>query len=260
MINFFGKLIKLPWLFCQPLTKKPKNNGDPVSELFIWRNSSEWVTYFELFDLASLFEENEENRNVILIFFKQDGEEFKREKIKIDPNTRNTINISEYVSSLDDQIGTFCVFHETPKAVKNIGSFIADRGYVSYEYKKSPLRFYVHGNLDAVSYSTDHKLFMLGGHSFLKRKYFIQYELSNFNFELAFVNPTNSNKHLVLKQFKNLLTKPLAKQAKRLKPREVCIFFVKGIDGQIASMTSNLVMARPIVFRFSEDSVDVFHG
>lgn len=260
LIRKLKKLSKLPWLLAQPLTKIPKKLGDPISELFVWRNSFHCVTFFELIDLASFFEEKANYREVLLIFFNADGSEFHREKIKIYCNNRNTINLSEYVSKSKDSIGTFCVFHETPEIVKQFGSFITDRGYVSYQYKNVPIRSYVHGNLDAVAYSSNQKLIMLGGKSFFKRKYQLQYDLSKYNYDLALVNPTNCKQDVIISFFQTNDSELISTQSGRLRPREVSVFSVKGISGQRAVITSNLVMARPVVFKFNKKHMSVFHG
>jgi hypothetical protein len=260
LIRKLKKISNLPWLFAQPLTKIPKKLGDPISELFVWRNSFDCVTFFELIDLASFFEEKTKHREVLLIFFNADGSEFHREKIKISCNTRNIINLSGYVSKSKDSIGTFCVFHETPNIVKQLGSYITDRGYISYQYKNAPIRSYVHGNLDAVAYSNNQKLIMLGGKSFFKREYQLQYNLSKYNYDLVLLNPTDCKQDVLISFFKTNNSDLISTQSGRLRPREVSVFSVKGISGQRAVITSNLVMARPIVFKYNKKHMSVFHG
>ena len=63
-----------------------------------------------------------------------------------------------------------------PKIVTKLKSFIAERGYISYNYKKSALSSYVHGNLDAIEKSNN-TLSPLGGVSFLHREYCLQHQL-----------------------------------------------------------------------------------
>jgi hypothetical protein len=260
LIRKLKKLSKLHWILAQPLTKIPKKLGDPISELFVWRNSCDLMTFFELIDLASLFEEKTKHREVLLIFFNADGSEFRRKKIKVSCNNRNIINLSEYVSKSEDAIGTFCVFHETPDIVKQLGSFITDRGYVSYQYKNAPIRSYVHGNLDVVAYSNNQKVIMLGGRSFFKREYQIQYDLSKYNYDVVLINPTDCNQDVLISLFQTNDSEPISTQSGRLRPREVCVFSVKGISGQRAVITSNLVMARPVMFKYNKKYMSVFHG
>ena len=58
MKDFIKRLKKAPWSFKQPLTKMPKYLGTPVSDLFVWRNSKDWNTFFELTDIAGMFDDN----------------------------------------------------------------------------------------------------------------------------------------------------------------------------------------------------------
>ncbi len=75
--------------------------------------------------------------------------------------------MTQLTSLAKSDYGTFSIFHShTPKEVTELGSFLTERGYVSYCYKGAPLRSYVHGNLDAIAQYLDGKMQLLGARSF----------------------------------------------------------------------------------------------
>ena len=57
------------WKYRQPLTRVPEAPGATVSDLFIWRNSSEWETFFEAIDMPSLFDVYDGVEHKAQIFF-----------------------------------------------------------------------------------------------------------------------------------------------------------------------------------------------
>jgi hypothetical protein len=132
---------------------------------------------------------------------------------------------------------------------------------LSYTYKASPLRSYVHGNLDAISkYNDEHN--MLGGSGILKREYTLQYELNNkSNYEIVVVNPSDEVKKITCKvvDSDNIL---INQEIIKVKPRGAGIFPVSFESQKSARIiiTSRLVMARPLVFRISDNFFDVCHG
>lgn len=260
MNRFFKFFKKSLWTFGQPLTKKPIKIGSPVSELFVWRNSPVWKTYFELIDLASLFEEKNFPRKVTFIFFSSDGTPFCKEIIEPTPNKRLTLDLSPYVSKSNDSMGTFCVFHETPAIIMDLGAFITERGYVSYCYKNAPMRSYVHGNLDAISLLYNKKLKMLGAISILKRQYKLQYEFYLDDYEIVLVNSTGSERKVLLKIINTENSQLFKTYSAKLKPREIHIFPVKDANSKKAIITSRMIMARPLLFCFNKQSMRVFHG
>ena len=78
-----------------------------------------------------------------------------------------------------------------------MGSFITERGYVSYRHTGSPLRSYVHGNFDAISLWPDKRMKMLGVKSFLPREFRLQHELLGRGlYEIGVVNSSSKVQHL----------------------------------------------------------------
>ena len=258
--NFVKKVKKVPWVLGQELTKKPVNPQSVISDLFVWRCSKDLDTYFELIDIAALF--GDDNQHYIdIVFFDEIGNEFYRQLIELNMLCRQVLNISNLLSKLDNipgDYGTFAVFHQqTPSGVLEIASFIAERGYLSYQYKKAPLRSYVHGNLDAI----DDTLTPLSSSSFLNRKYNLQYLLNpNKSYEIALVNTSSSNKkvkfNIVSFSGKIQMTESVV-----LKSKQIFLLSVKNLlTLSRLSIQSKMIMARPVLFSFHGDEMDVLHG
>ncbi len=261
-MNFFKRIKRARWTYRQGLTKKPKEINSKISDLFVWRNSHEWETFFELVDISSLFMQKNSNVHYAdIVLFNSAGEKILTKKVKLNKNERMVISLSKLLLLIDNsgEFGTFAIFHSCiPKVVSNLNSFIAERGYLSYRYKKSPLRSYVHGNLDAIN----DNLQMLGGSGVLSREYRLQYELNNKSFyELGIVNASKGVKKISCKIIgKN--NEIIKKSVISVQPRGVGLFFVNFDSQRFARVIigSKLVMARPLVFRVNKDYFDVFHG
>jgi len=258
--NLLRKVKKAPWVLAQPLTKKPNNPQSLISDLFVWRFNQDWNTYFELLDLASLFGD-EGQHQVDIVFFDNNGENFHQKSIELSSLYRQVLDISKVLSTLKQlpsDYGTFCVFHKKiPNSVLKLQSFIAERGYVSYQYKNAPLRSYVHGNLDAI----DDSLALLSGSSFLSRKYNLQYLLEMGKaYEIALVNASSKNKKVEFKviDFNDSIW---MEKFITLKPKQLFILSVKDFPNPSQLIIkSKIIMARPVVFCFDNDKMDVFHG
>ena len=258
--NLLRKVKKAPWVLAQPLTKKPNNPQSVISDLFVWRCNQDWNTYFELLDLASLFGD-EGQHQVDIVFFDNNGENFHQKSIELSGLYRQVLDISRVLSTLKQlpsDYGTFCVFHKKiPNSVLKLQSFIAERGYISYQYKNAPLCSYVHGNLDAI----DDCLTPLGGSSFFNRQYNLQYLLMpDKKYELALINASSTNKKIKFKilefdssiQIQEIIT---------IKSKQVFVLPIKDLSNPSRLIIeSKMIMARPVVFCFSDNNMDVFHG
>ena len=260
MKGFFKKVRKVPWVLGQRLTKKPTHPQSVISDLFIWRCSQDWNTYFELLDIASLFGDNGKHQ-VDIIFFDENGNEFHRKLVELSGLSRQVLDISDSLKGIDELpncYGTFAVFHQkTPKGILETESFIAERGYVSYQYKGAPLRSYIHGNLDAI----DDDLALLSSSSFLNRKYNLQYLLNpKRSYEMALVNISPSNKKVKF-EISSFVGDIHIEKNVILKSKQVIVLPVKNFKKYSRLIIqSKIVMARPIVFCFDEDKIDVLHG
>jgi len=265
MQRHMERLRRAIWNYKQPLSLIPEL-GAPISDLFIWRNSAEWETFFELTDVSGLFADHtmSANRYATLFFFDNRGNPFFEKRLNFGIQRRQTIEVSQFVSGSVSPIGTFCVFHShIPQAVTDLGSCLAERGYLSYRYLGAPLRGYVHGNLDAISLLPNQSLKLLGAHSFLEREYRLQHELRGpALYEIAIVNPSRRDQLVSCEVLSLSGEEVLEKQDVQLSPKGCHLFPVSVNPSQPVRvvMTSHLVMARPLVFRTNEQKMDVFHG
>jgi hypothetical protein len=260
----FLRLRRAVWSWRQPLTRLPNVEHAPISDLFVWRSSDMWQTFFELIDIPSLFEDGRESKHVDLIFFDKSGHRVLEQRIDLRANSRQTLNISSLIGRVHGEVGTFAVFHSTtPISITKLGSFLTERGYISYRYLDAPLKAYVHGNLDAIAQGYDGKLQLLGGISFLRRAYNIQYEFQpSVLYELAMVNSTHKPQCCICELISVRSGKIMSKQMVNLAPGEVQLITIQAnkIEPIRCVINSNLVMGRPLVFRIQNFKLDVFHS
>lgn len=258
------RLRRAIWTWRQPLTRIPAGVAAPISDLFVWRSSPEWQTFFELIDIPSLFEDDTLPRHVTMLFFDSSGRRILERKVDLQANCRQTLDISSIVGQAHGEAGTFAVFHSTtPTGVASLGSYLAERGYVSYCYRDAPLRAYVHGNLDAVAQGGDGGLQLLGGASFLRRQYSLQHEMQpGVVYELGLVNPTKSAQRCTCKLIAVHGGKIVGVQVVNVPPGGIQLLAVPVDESGSMRVVieSRLVMARPLVFRIQNLKLDVFHG
>lgn len=254
------------WTWRQPLTRRPLASAVPISDLFVWRNSAEWTTSFELIDIPGLFSdvEKDSDKHATLFLFDQHGRKFLKKRLELLPGRRQTINLAAFLSEASGEMGTFAVFHSSsPPELEPIGSFLAERGYVSYRYRGAPLRAYVHGNLDAIAQAPDGGLQLLGCSGFLRREYSLQHELQpGVVYELGMVNPTSKVQCCNCKLVSVRSGKIMGVQVVNLPPGGIQLVPVRADKSEPVRLViqSHLVMARPLVFRIQNLKLDVFHG
>lgn len=262
MMRQIERLRRATWTYKQQLTQVPSMVGAPVSDLFVWRHSKEWETYFELTDLPGIFAgADSDGGHVLFVFFDASGQLFLEKTVEIPPG-RKTLAVSTLIGHNHGTAGTFSVFHaHTPKRLQALGSHLAERGYVSYQYLRAPLRSYVHGNLDAVARLPDQSLQLLGGQSVRMREYNLQHALKKQGrYELGIVNPTLKTQRIVCRSL-SASGKLMDSQTATLPPRGSHLFEVspEHVQQRIV-ISSRLVMARPLVFCIHNQTMDVFHG
>ena len=248
------------------ITKTPIM-GSAVSDLFPLRIEDGWNTFFELLNYYQIL--NPEEQDIIsgaveIKFYDIDGIFVKTQKIKNSARLKHSLNLKEIANQLGiNHDGVFAVFHQnhTPW-ISEQNSFLAERGYIGFENKElGNIKSFIHGNLDAISQQKKGKETLLGNSSFLNKEYCLQHELlSDFNYELFWVNSTNEIQQLEIiettltKNKQTVLDIPPGgiKSFKRISSKndEITKIIIK----------SKLYMARPIVFKYMETSFDVFHG
>lgn len=263
MKRYIEKLRRATWSYKQPLTRIPAISGAPVSDLFLWRNSEEWETFFELIDLPALFAVSEGAGGLVtVVLFDSSGQPFREQIVEITPGRRTTLVLSGLIGSASGSVGAFSVFHAyTPQSVQSLGSHLAERGYVSYRYRGALLRGYVHGNLDAIARLPDHSLQLLGGRSFRFRNYILQHALvAQDYYELGIVNPTPKKQTIVCRTL-SASGELLGFETADLPSCGSHIFRVAAeLAQQRIIISSHLIMARPLVFHIQNQTMDVFHG
>lgn len=263
MNNFIRKIKKAPWVLAQPLTKIPKDKSTKISDLFIWRHSKNWQTFFELLDMPALFG-SQQQHSANIVFFDQNGEQFYQESIGLTSYKRQTICLLDFIGKTKHQgtYGTFCIFHQqTPEIITELDSFITERGYLSYRYNNVALRSFVHGNFDAIGQEKD-IMTLLGGRSFLKREYRLQYIfLPQNQYEIALVNTSTKTQKPQLFIKDATTQKIIEKIQASIKPKAVFICAIPNAPNPTRLVIkSKMIMARPVVFDYSDDKMNVFHG
>ena len=260
LIRKFRYLLFIP----RKVTRVPKNHESVISDLFCIRNDDRWQTFFELLDVVSLIEGisgEHPNEGVKMFFFDKNGNKVSEKFVSFGSNARKTIKIDkDFIGT--STASTFAVFHPNSIAQESLkGSYLAERGYCGYKRVDTPIRGYVHGNLDAVCYS-DQGLEMLGNQGLLSRYYQVQHPLrGNAVYEFFLTNPTR-RKTTVTFQIWTEKTGWQNHESFALPSGGCCKSRVESLSSnvQFVRVKSRLYLGRPVVFRNQAHSFDVFHG
>lgn len=250
------------------LVKQTTTQYAPISDLFLWRSSDEWETYFDLMNIRKIINPLHVDscpEAATLIFFSRFGKCLGQVLLDLPKIGPRLVNISELAKEYtSDEAGTFAVFHAAPSRAlaEALKSNITDRGYVSYKFKGCALRRYVHGNLDAVALVEGGGVEYLMSSSFLKKEYRLQVLMEkNKRYQLALVNASTTLKKFRVDAFDFLLQKTFLVKKFEVQSGgfELIDFCPK--SNQYLTITSELIMARPLVFEYhTEDYVDLYHG
>ena len=266
MKQLITRIIKSLWTFKQPITNQPKNNIASISDLFVWFRNNEFEVFFELLNIDYL-SGNDDPSEVEIVFFDKAGNIFFTQRIELLNGYRQCLNITELLDRscnifISGDHGTFAIFHlNTPYIIREMNSFIAERGYISYRYKQSPISSYVHGNFDAIG-KIGGEYMALGGDSLFKRNYNLQYQfVPGKKYKIVLTNPCKKTKKISIKKISLISGKKIRGIEFEINSR--AIFFYDMEDEKEPfriSIESRMVMARPIIFSFKEENMDVFHG
>jgi len=263
MTRYLERLRLASWKLGQPLSRLPSSPAAVVSDLFIWRNNEDYKTSFELISLPSIFDSQSTiHADATIVINSSDGVNVLELPISFPPYCRQTLRMQDLIPAGYGPYGTFSIFHShTPSNIGSLGSFLCERGYVGYQYRDSSVHSYAHGNLDAVARLDDYSTELLGSRSFRKRNFNLQCKLEpSAVYELALVNPVP---HRQTVTFLTLLPSGAVMDSRSiiLPPRGSYIFtLAPNEDNLRLVIRSNLVMARPLVFKLSRGRADVFHG
>jgi len=242
--------------------KKPSFSESVTSDLFPIRNDGNWTTEFEFLNLPGLVGgDNAKTHEARMVFFDSRGLQLGFKNLKISGIGRKTIQIKELLTEDLKDACTFAVFHENESRDIDLGgSFLAERGYTGYKHKDIPVKGYVHGNLDAVSYSAG-RIEKLGNYGLFKKTYSVQHLLTGpSDYDFIFTNPTS--KRISIRPILEINNKFQKLPKIDINSLGFGIVKVKIKTGDVGKIKfrSLLYLGRPVVFRVTSDSFDVFHG
>lgn len=247
------------------LTKIPTEETAVISDLFPIKKGNDWHTEFELLNISGLImgDNNESKPYVVnFYFFSSTGNLLGSKSITVENIGRKTIKLSELMIGEIKEAATFSVFHPPIYDKTDMaGSYLAERGYSGYEYKNLGVKGYVHGNLDAVALSKG-KVEPLGNSGLISRYYTVQHCLRGpAKYEFVFTNPT-SKKITITPNISLNKTKWKTMEALTMNSlgSKTLTVGIKESEKAYVRFKSKLYLGRPVVFRISNDSMDVFHG
>ena len=246
----------------------PSDLKSVVSDQFPFRNSKDWKTYFELLNLPALFDPMNLSApyKTSLIFFDADGKIIHKYETTQNNCERNTLAISKLLSEVENcETGTFSCFHEYfPEWLQKEKGHLAERGYVGFQNTSiSNTKGYVHGNFDAIAKAQSGNLLSLGRSDWRKWQYRLQHELTGEAiYELALVNTTKRSQKIDITVIASASQETIDSSTLNIPSRGIRWYKLKVASGQRGRVLidSNLNLARPVVFRSTENSFDVFHG
>lgn len=251
--------------FYKNLTRNPGSKDFVVSDLFPIRKDGDWRTFFELLNINALLEANYKNVNshtyiAKIIFFDHLGSILGEVSVGKPELARQTLDIRSYLKGNLKDAAVFAVIHKVPSSDSNIGSsLLAERGYIGFEYQSGGARSYVHGNHDALAYKPD-QLQLIGNYGIRNKIYYVQHAMSkNCDYEFFFAN-TSRIKQKILFEISLDGNKWMIYKSVELNPGGSILLSLEKNLAKFLRVKSKLYLARPLVFRKSEYSFDVFHG
>lgn len=267
IVKVFEKyLFKIRWRLMQSLSLIPKYENSSISDLFFWVVDDEWETFFDLSPTIKLFEQSplEYREKILIIIFDSEGKKIESKACELNSLVRRTIKISDFFEEEIRGHGTFAVFHlDRPEHLKKIHSYVAERGYLSFSYRGSKLRSYVHGNMDSVALSKSGEIEYLGNAFIWNREYRLQYLLGGSQQSKIILVNSNRKKLIFTVRIIDADSQSLVSEKK-----------IPIISGGVATydvpstirekiylvIQSKSIMARPVVIDYQTQGVNVFHG
>lgn len=238
------------------------------SDLFFWKCSNEWETFFNIYHLGPIISPNfKESYNGIIEFYDKNGNIIHRSTIKLKYGKNNLLTLNKLLINLDlkDTYGTFSVFHDVPNNsfYKQNKICIAERGAVSYRKKNdgSLLRSYVHGNINASAMNIKTKNSRVVG---LEQK-----KIFKYRFQLNLDDAVKSEIILInflsraasVKIFTYYDKKKKLIRENVISPRGCStLFFDESKKNNIIEIESKINFLRPLLFKYYNHHFDVLHG
>ena len=221
-----------------------------LSDSFCWRTDNGYETKFKFADILNLFF-GETQTWVEIEFFDKNNKFIKKVKLDNLNYTNEIIIDSNFLNGLKDY-GSFYIYHFSNKKENLKKNALVNRCYVGYSLDKN-LYSFVHGNTIAkFKYNDDkNKNFsdlvctsLFKNHYYKIQKYFKNFDKN----ELIFSNPTskkvkfsiNGKKDYILNGGHSIL--------------------IELNDHETATIKSNCLWLRPVVFSYKNKFVDVHHS
>ena len=232
-----------------------------ISDLFIWRQNQYWETKFELVNFKSLFDENNYEDEIIKLEIRdKDGKILFVHTFEVKRMKKKTINFTKILKNLklNQDYGTFSIYHEHTDIINEFNSFVAERGYSSYKFKNFQTFSSVHGNLDAISFLNNQSQ-LLGKQTLFNKIFNIQFIFDNDNFyDLFFINPTNKILRIELQITKT--NQEFIRELNIMPAGSEFINLKKDHNVLGIKVKSKYYMSRPLVFEYNENFLNSFHA
>ena len=235
--NFFGYK---PAISLLNLNEKNQSTSDA----FFWRTDNNFKTIFKFTDIYQFFF-NDKTSNVEIIFYDKNNKLLDK-KIFSKLDLCNEIVIDKiFMNNLEDY-GTFYIFHHSKL---NHNAIIRNSCYTGYSRDNNNPSF-VHGNTITALKNSNNKNYEQGisGVTYFKKNIFqIQNSFKNSKVEFMLMNPTNERLKIYINEEKIYL--------------DSCCSVIKKFENtNIIKIRSKCYLLRPIIFSYSNEFLDVYHG
>ena len=256
LLNFYPPSINLKY-------------SEVASDLFIWRDVSNWDTYFNIAHLGPILNPYyKEEYSAIIELYDSQGSTIETKKISLVFGDSYLLSINDLLVTCKEKYtsGTFAVFHlaNLTALFGNKRVCLAERGFVSYKRKSdvSVLRAYAHGNMIATGFCLIKNISRrLGVYQKAKKYYRQQLTLEDSLYsEIALVNFLSSDILVGLYQYKEHLKINLMEISI---PPGGLTFLRSTSDFDLhfpIEIESNVEFLRPVVFKYYENHFDILHG
>jgi len=251
-----------------PTEIRPSNQAATISDLFIWRSDDTWETQFSLFNqVTHMFPEKSASDTVSIFIFNNKGDQITRSEVTLSPHERQLIYISDLLpEACVDTLGTIAFFHDSTECRDELiaqRTHLTERGYIAYKRKHEVIWNYSHGNLQALSKSPNtHKLGFVAGRLTKSSTYKAQLRFDDCKqFELAYTNPSPTSQKLSI-NFLDRNDDTIKQESFLVQSRGVIVIAQDNQDHSIVTVQNKgkLNMWRPTIFKYQENTFDVFHG
>lgn len=241
--------------------------GASCSDLFPWRESAEWQTRFDLYNISSLqFPELNLQEKVQWVVLDSSGTVLLRESFILDPFEKRLLLLSDFLKNKHG-FGSFYVIHEPLKmnAFFQAKICLSERNYVAFrDLHQGPDKIwkYIHGNSSTVAQDTRTN----GSARFLRnvfrKKFFYQPQMLFDDCEssdIFIMNPTEKKMNLKLIYF-DKINNPIQEHAICVEPRASHIHRITQPEVFRIANESAIFLNRPIIFKYYKHNIDILHA